>query len=228
MRPPHALDWLPSWIGSLGSPTWITDPQGRLAELNPEAEALLGRSAAELRGRACAALVCGVREGGPGCGADCELRRGAARGERLAPFLLQIGGPERGRWYLVLTVVLTAPDGSRPWLVHCAQDVDRAHRSETYLRRVAYGSAVASPPRLPLWPLSRREEEVLEHLARNEDQRRVARLLRISPVTVRNHVQSILRKLDVHSIREAVALRLFEHPGGPLPSRDGPASGPRP
>jgi DNA-binding NarL/FixJ family response regulator len=54
--------------------------------------------------------------------------------------------------------------------------------------------------------LTRREREVLGLLVDGDDAATIATRLVISPETVRTHIQRILRKLDVHSRVEAVAL----------------------
>ena len=73
---------------------------------------------------------------------------------------------------------------------------------------------VASPPSPPLFgivgkdapvELTPREREVLRKLSEGLSTAAVARQLKISAVTVRNHVQSILQKLEVHSKIAAVA-----------------------
>lgn len=53
--------------------------------------------------------------------------------------------------------------------------------------------------------LTTREHEILGWFARGLNTAAVARLLSISPTTVRNHAQRILSKLRVHSRLEAVA-----------------------
>jgi DNA-binding CsgD family transcriptional regulator len=80
-------------------------------------------------------------------------------------------------------------------------------------------STLASPPTRPFAtplppplavpdhpPLTARERQILELIATGLQNKEVARELRISSVTVRNHVQNILAKLDVHSKLEAVSL----------------------
>ena len=54
--------------------------------------------------------------------------------------------------------------------------------------------------------LTRREREVLSLMVEGADQARIASELFISPDTVRTHIQRLLRKLEVHSRAEAVAL----------------------
>jgi DNA-binding CsgD family transcriptional regulator len=63
--------------------------------------------------------------------------------------------------------------------------------------------------------LTPREVEVLRLLASGTAGTEIAADLAISPVTVRNHVQNILVKLQVHSRLEAVA-RMRRHPPPPI------------
>lgn len=57
---------------------------------------------------------------------------------------------------------------------------------------------------LPL-ELTRREREVLTHLASGDSTDAIAEQLFVSARTVRNHVANILAKLGLHSRLEAVA-----------------------
>ena len=54
--------------------------------------------------------------------------------------------------------------------------------------------------------LTQRELEVLRCLVRAEDTAMIARTLGVAPSTARTHLQSLLRKLGVHSRLQAVAL----------------------
>jgi DNA-binding NarL/FixJ family response regulator len=58
--------------------------------------------------------------------------------------------------------------------------------------------------------LTTREREVLRLLANGLNQEQIARDLDISPATVGTHIQRVLRKLDVHSRTQAVALAYRE------------------
>jgi DNA-binding NarL/FixJ family response regulator len=67
----------------------------------------------------------------------------------------------------------------------------------------------ASPEAGPLFvPLSPREIEVLDYIARGNANKEVARALGISDQTVKNHVTSILRKLNVNDRTQAVVYAL--------------------
>ncbi|MDH3601055.1 MAG: LuxR C-terminal-related transcriptional regulator [Candidatus Tectomicrobia bacterium] len=60
-------------------------------------------------------------------------------------------------------------------------------------------------------PLSPREKEVLNLLVQGQAAQEIAQTLSISYATVRNHLQKILRKLGVHSQRQAVKLAVEHH-----------------
>ena len=74
------------------------------------------------------------------------------------------------------------------------------------LRRLIQRRRDAASAADRLVELTRREREVLSLLVDGLDHQRIATALFISPETARTHVQRILRKLDVHSRGEAVAL----------------------
>jgi DNA-binding NarL/FixJ family response regulator len=90
--------------------------------------------------------------------------------------------------------------------IHCAVDATREERMESYLR----GLCVGHEPELRLQSLSARERQVLAALAAAERPEEIARRLHLSTVTVRNHIQHILRKLDLHSTSAAVAEWLLD------------------
>lgn len=62
----------------------------------------------------------------------------------------------------------------------------------------------------PATPLTPRELEVLRELSMGHDNEAVAKTLKMSPNTVRTHVQNILAKLNVHSKLEAVSRGIRE------------------
>jgi DNA-binding NarL/FixJ family response regulator len=87
---------------------------------------------------------------------------------------------------------------------------------ETWLPSVALGPVLRlllnqSPERLaprnhPLATLTPREREVLSYLADGIGRSEVAERMRLSPNTVRSHLQNLMAKLEVHTTLEAVAL----------------------
>ena len=94
--------------------------------------------------------------------------------------------------------------------MHVFRESDK--KPSTFERRLA---REAKPPAPPLFPMSvgdavsveltPREREVLRNMSEGLSTAEIGRKLFISPVTVRNHVQGILQKLEVHSKIAAVA-----------------------
>jgi DNA-binding NarL/FixJ family response regulator len=69
----------------------------------------------------------------------------------------------------------------------------------------SFFSGLAAQPGRELFPqLSEREREVLELMARGYDNRRIARELFLSDKTVRNHVSSLLGKLEASDRADAI------------------------
>jgi DNA-binding NarL/FixJ family response regulator len=115
-------------------------------------------------------------------------------------------------------VVAAMRAGARGYVVKGAGRTDLLHA----IRTVAAGGAVFSPAiadrlgrfftgmatgsgREAFPQLTSREVEVLDLMARGLENRRIARELHLSDKTVRNHVSSILGKLEVADRSDAVA-----------------------
>lgn len=78
-----------------------------------------------------------------------------------------------------------------------------ANRVLQSFREMATGSDEDMHPLEPC-PLSSREVEILEHIAKGNSNKEIAKLLDISDQTVKNHITSILRKLEVNDRTAAV------------------------
>ncbi len=74
------------------------------------------------------------------------------------------------------------------------------------LAKLLQGEQPAERGRSPFSILTRREREILCHLAAGMSNKAIARELEISDGTVKLHVKSILRKLEVHSRVEAAVI----------------------
>ncbi len=167
-------------------PAFATDQDDRIVFWNPGAARLLGREPDEVLGRRAHRVF---RE-----------RDFFAHGQRgMSVTLLKIPG-RRSHLFTV---------------VHILQALDEHSPSPTSRAAITSSSSTPRPfaPAIPLRlavpdrpPLTCREREILELIATGLQNKEVARELHISSVTVRNHVQNILAKLDVHSKLEAVSL----------------------
>jgi DNA-binding NarL/FixJ family response regulator len=159
--------------------------------------------------------------------------------------ICQVVDDARKRWPGVRILLLVK--GPAPWCDRLAAEVGahgwltRHVRAETLIRAVllAHRDIRIAPDRmfgtagqkrtaegLLLEQLTERETEVLRLLSTGQRGDAIARLLNISPNTVRTHIQNLIVKLGVHTRLEAVA---FARRNGLLatPSADGePQGGP--
>ncbi len=200
-------------FGNTTDGVMAVDRDGRVVLWTHAAERLLGYVASEVVGRRCYEILRGSDEhGNVLCHLHCHVltmakRRRPAHAHDV--WTRRKDGAER--WLNVSTVLV--PDGEGTIVVHLMRDVTGSRTPqravEILLRRFQAGAA---PPLrtngdLPA-ALTAREREILAFLASGESTRIIARRLFISTATVRNHTQSILVKLGVHSRLAAVALAL--------------------
>lgn len=100
-------------------------------------------------------------------------------------------------------------------------------RLEEHLLRIAAevrSAGLLPPPEEPssfdpadrLSGMSRRQSEIVHRLLLGERVPQIARAMRLSPSTVRNHLSTVFRKFGVHSQIELIAvLRPTERPKEP-------------
>ncbi len=77
----------------------------------------------------------------------------------------------------------------------------------------------------PAEPLTAREREVLDLIARGHSNRRIAEALFLSPRTVERHIANVYLKLDVHTKAEATAWALVHGLVGDLSAPNGSTHG---
>ncbi len=207
-------------VASTADAAFGTDEDGRVVIWNKAAESLLGFSASEVLGKPCHELLCGKDVfGNRYCDADCLLSRMVRRREAIRHFRLSLR-KENGQVVLVEITVVVVP-GPRPsqfTMLHLVQPVQPAGAAGLVplgnpprpagLSSLPRPPAAAPPEEPPHRPLTGREVEVLRLLADGTGTEEIADSLFISVTTVRNHVQNILRKLEVHSKLEAVSFAL--------------------
>ncbi|HEV2283112.1 MAG TPA: LuxR C-terminal-related transcriptional regulator [bacterium] len=183
------------------------DPACRVILWNCAAESVLGYSAAEVLGRACHDVVRGRDAvGNLFCHPHCSVLTMARRDEMAHAYDLTTQAKDGSERRLNVSTVLV-PGAGGNIVVHLFRDVTAAAR-ERRMEAVAGGDGAPSSNSLLDVPgqLTAREREILCLMARGEGTQAMARRLFISTATVRNHTQSILTKLAVHSRLEAVAL----------------------
>jgi DNA-binding CsgD family transcriptional regulator len=195
-----------AWITTTsGVAAFASGPDGALTGWNRAAERLLQIRASEVMGRSCHEVVAGHDQfGNLYCGRDCPIRRMARRSAPICPFRLDVGAGAGQRLPLYVSIVIVGgvPDRG-PFLVHLLEpvfgDTDQPPDTDT-LERPTFSNARRFERLTP------REVEVLRMIGTGVATDEVAAMLGISYTTVRNHVQSCLRKLEAHNRLEAVRL----------------------
>jgi PAS domain S-box-containing protein len=190
-------DALVDALRGAGDGSFVTDPEGRIILWNGAAEAMLGHTAAEVLGRPCCRLLRGEDvDGDAGCAPACALGAHAPWDNPIATFDMRTRTKAGlGLWINVSVLVIADPRTRAPFILHLFRAPAPAHEG-LLLQAAAPKDSTA---------LTRREREVLGLMAEGLNTVAMARRLHLSRATVRNHVQSILLKLGVHSRLEAVA-----------------------
>ncbi len=202
-------------LGRTADAMIAVDGDLRIVAWNDAATELLGFRPEEALGRPCHEVLAWVdRCGDPVCDADCPA---SCPGEpdELVRTRDVMGRSRTGRrlWLSATTIVPPPELRDRCRLIHLVREVGLPPELERLLAERLGG--LLEPPERPrdefaerLARLTPREREVLGLLTEGLDGATIAERLYLSRTTVRNHVQHILNKLEVHSRVEAVALAL--------------------
>jgi len=196
----------------------VVDGTSRIIYWNDSATEILGYERAEAMGRPCYDVLKGMGErGSVVCSPECSLKSCAFRGEKIHNFnLLTAHKDGRTHWLNMSTMCATDFDGHGTVVVHMFRDIDRLQRAgdllgEFMIRAAELSAPVPLPVKLRVEAkLTSREREVLTLLGEGLSTKEIAQKLTVSEATARNHVQSILNKLGVHSRLEA-ALYARDH-----------------
>ncbi|MCB9539560.1 MAG: PAS domain-containing protein [Myxococcales bacterium] len=192
-------------ITRAGLPLMLLDADGVVVDGNAALADRLGLDLDTARGRPCADVVQGRDVfGNVFCGPDCPVLAMWREGVCLHPYEIEAHGVGEPRKVTFVPIAVKLPDGEEPMLLQVVLDPTPAQRA-----------AEADDPD----PLTPREIEVLEGLARGLSTRGLVAALHISVSTVRNHLQSVFRKLGVHSRLEAVLVARARGLVGAIPPR---------
>jgi PAS domain S-box-containing protein len=184
---------------------FTTGPDGTIAQWNRAAAKMLGYTTREAVGRSCGDLF-----GGHDRNLHCPGRRSCHttgptnRREPGHNFDVQTR-TKKGAAIWVNVTTLTVADGTtaRGLTIHLLRDVTATRETMALLQERLAASTPAAESNGN--GLTARELEVLRMVASGVRTKGIAERLRVSPATVRNHVQNILGKLGAHSRLEAVA-----------------------
>jgi len=202
-------------VESTADPAFAVDGAGLVVAWNCPAEALFGLTSAEAVGRHCGNIVRGVDECGPVCSPECSVRSATMRHHPVSNFDLQVRTPQGMQWCNISTMHVHIINSTTPYSVHIIRGIDMRKRMELLMRDFIVNEAklpaedvkiLVSTTRSPSREvdLTERELEVLRLLATGAASKAIAEQLHISRITVNNHIQHILKKLNAHSRLEAV------------------------
>jgi DNA-binding CsgD family transcriptional regulator len=196
------------------------DSSDRIILWNGKCEQVLGRKSRDVLGKKCYEVLAGRDvHGNVYCYRNCPVAFQAREtpSDPVQKFSLSVElGKSGPKWFEMSLFAIPSYHPALSTVVHVVRE---APKKPTGLERDL--AMEAKPPVQPLWPmaagatgpladLTEREREILRALSEGLSTSAVAKRLRIAPVTVRNHVQNILQKLDVHTKLAAVALA-YQH-----------------
>ena len=180
---------------------------------NDSAASLIGWRPDEALGKKCYDVFTGRDVfGNVCCFRDCGVAVASSRGETPAPFVMDVrhrdGTPLR---LVTRTVALPSPGAAYRCLVHIFENGDGPALDAVLARVRAVVASKPEPAPRVAEPgtsvrLTPRELEIVRLLAAGYGSVNIAARLGLSHATVRNHVQNLLRRLEVHSQVEAVSI----------------------
>lgn len=189
------------------------DSADRIILWNRKCEELLARTARSVLGKPCYEVLGGRdAQGNIYCYRNCPVAFQARQkpSEPVHTFPLSIAVGKSGpKWFNVSLFAIPSYHPALSTVVHVLRE---SRKKPSGLERRLAEEAAPIPE--PLWPittdegqlidLTTREKEILRCLSEGLSTSAIARRLFIAPVTVRNHTQSVLQKLGVHTKLAAV------------------------
>ena len=195
---------------------YAVDTRQRIVFWGPSAQQMLGWRPDEVVGQHCYDVISGGDyEGQRFCRRNCPTITSAKRGKPVSNYDFLTHHKDGSPVWLNVSVILP-PDSDRSsaCAVHFFRDVSERRRSEQLARLTLEtvarfsggeeGQVETKPYPVPGPPLTQRELEVLRLLASGVPTEEIATTLGVSRSTARNHIESILAKLGVHSRLQAV------------------------
>jgi DNA-binding CsgD family transcriptional regulator len=199
-----------------GQAAFAIDNTDRIVFWNKQCEQVLGYPAQQVLGRHCYEVMGGRdANGNVYCYRNCPVAAQARTeddDDAVRPFVLFVKDSAGKTKRIVASLyAIPAVRAELSTVIHVLQEEDGAQPTALE-QQVAEVASTSPAPRWPLMAktgpadteLTSREKEILRCLAEGLPTPVIARKLYISPVTVRNHIQNILQKLEVHTKLAAV------------------------
>ena len=187
--------------------------QGKILSWNGAARRLFGYSSSEVLGKSCFQILHGRGVlGTEVCHEGCSILECTAGQTEIPNFDLEVSRRSGERlWVNLSTVVWQNPRTQHRLVIHLAHDITRQKKTERatekMLKMTHQFSKVAednTPAVSPVAALSEQEAEILRLFASGKNSPEIAKSLRISLQTLRNHLHHINQTLRTHNRLEAV------------------------
>lgn len=213
------------WVSNTADGVFAIDSECRIILWNKAAQEVLGFSPEEVRGKFCFEILPGEDPAGNSfCFKGCSIVSMAKEGRLVKNYTVQMTTKAGQKiWLNVSIVLIPTPKEKSPILIHQFRPVPAPAGVEGLVERVASrvlealhikGQDNETNPANPTPKgslLSRREIEVLTLMTQCLGTKEIAARLFISHATVGTHIQHILKKLQVHSKVEAVAIAFHQN-----------------
>ena len=218
-----SIDSLYEMLENTADGAFVIDEEQHIIFWSKAAQKILGYTPDEVLGQTCYNILRGCDDmGNIVCHHDCHVVVSSLNGNRVSNYNVATRTKSgEMRWINVsILTFLPGPDPATPVVVHLFRDATQTKQNEQFIhqmfdaverwQKTTAPSAEEESDGSPFKALTKREREVLSLLAQGHGTADIAESLSISAATVRNHVQSILHKLHVHSRVEAIAYA-FDH-----------------
>lgn len=204
---PSEEENLESLLAATADGGFAIDAKGRIVLWNRAAENMLGYTGREAVGRPCCELLMGHDDNGNRvCCRGCHVMDVVKGCDPLHSFDMRIRTKAGSTMWVNVSTLMVSSGDIGDMTVHLLRDVTPSRKVLALIReRLSTPVPLVPAARNGNGALTRRELEILQVISTGLNTKAAAGKLRVSPATVRNHVQSILAKLGAHSRLEAVA-----------------------
>ncbi len=201
------------FMNAAADAAFSVNEQGEILSWNNAAERLFGYPSSEVLGKGCFQILHGRGAlGTEVCHEGCSILACSGGRTEIPNFDLEVSVRSGKRlWVNVSTVIWQNPRNQRRIIVHLARDISRQKKAERVTekmlqvsRQLNQAAAELAPAASPATQLSDQELQVLKLFAAGKNSPEIAKELRISLQTLRNHLHHINQKLRTHNRLEAV------------------------
>lgn len=207
-RETQALD-LEAMFAKTGDGVFVINGNGVIQYWNPMAEKILGYKPEDVKGSLCRTIFNGTdRDGNLLCHELCWVKMQALEGNPINHFEMRTSTAKKQQvWLDISTITIPASLAGRTLVAYLFRDITVDREIATLVRNTVQAVQVEAKPAemLDTSELTARQLEVLVLLRAGASTPEVAKELGISLTTVRNHVQNIFARLEVHNRLEMMA-----------------------